>query len=211
MMRNAKKQGNKAGRTSSTGHGPDSQNPTVVAKTNSMIVPPAAHIMGRRGFKRSRIVGFFLILAISSGAFRFHKSGPFVQFELAGRQFLSLSKRSHNSSQYNIRDWRRFLRPLLGRPTGKARTRLPGSFSTLLRKLSLPSGRPRPVCERSCASVGGASTRVNSACHSAASTILRHFARSSKPVLSSPAVRVGARPPLHSSAAQGPLLTRVRL
>jgi len=59
-------------------------------------------------------------------------------------------KASSPQQLLDIRDSHRFLRSFLGRPSGSGRTRRPRNFSTLLKKLSLPSERARPVCVPSC-------------------------------------------------------------
>ena len=55
--------------------------------------------------------------------------------------------------------------PVLGLPGGRARRRRPSRASSLLRKLSLPSGRPVCVRSRICASSPSFNTRLNSLRH----------------------------------------------
>ena len=58
--------------------------------------------------------------------------------------------------------------PVLGLPDGRARRRPPSRASSLLRKLSLPSGQPVCVRSRICASSASFNTRLNSFRHASA-------------------------------------------
>ena len=93
------------------------------------------------------------------------------------------------------------LRFFLGRPPDNARKRRPMSFSALLRKPSLPSGRPRFVKLRNVPIASRSSRRDSSSCHCPHVHSLPHHCRSSKRVGSVPENGTGTSP-LRSAVRQ---------